>query len=92
MANKNDIVAAVAEKHSTTKAEAARILSTVLGTIEESLIKGEDVTLTGFGSLKVTERAERAGRNPQTGEALVIPARKAVTFKPGKSLKEAVNE
>ena len=90
MANKQDLIAKVAETAELSKKQAALVVSTVFDTIAESLANGEKVQLIGFGSFEVRERAERKGRNPQTGEELVIPATKAPAFKAGKALKEVV--
>ena len=90
MANKQDLIAKVAETAELSKKQAALVVSTVFDTISESLANGEKVQLIGFGSFEVRERAERKGRNPQTGEELVIPATKAPAFKAGKALKEVV--
>lgn len=65
-------------------------MNTVFDTISESLSNGEKVQIIGFGSFDVRERAERKGRNPQTGAELVIPASKVPGFKAGKALKETV--
>jgi len=59
-------------------------------TISHTLAKGEKIQLVGFGTFEIRERAERTGRNPQTGEEMTIPATKIPAFKPGKELKEAV--
>ena len=61
-------------------------------TIVETLSGGEDVTITGFGTFGITERAAREGRNPQTGEPMQIPAGKTPRFRPGTQLKRAVSE
>ena len=90
MANKQDLIVKVAETAELSKKQAALVVSTVFDTISESLANGEKVQLIGFGSFEVRERAERKGRNPQTGEELVIPATKAPAFKAGKALKEVV--
>ena len=90
MANKQDLITKVAETAELSKKQAALVVSTVFDTISESLANGEKVQLIGFGSFEVRERAERKGRNPQTGEELVIPATKAPAFKAGKALKEVV--
>ena len=63
----------------------------LLKAIETALKAGDSVALIGFGTFEVKERAERAGRNPQTGEAITIAASKTPTFKAGKNLKDAVN-
>ncbi|MEF3697618.1 MULTISPECIES: HU family DNA-binding protein [Desulfolutivibrio] len=73
-----------------TKAAAGKALDAVVEVIRDALSAGETVTLTGFGSFKVSERAARTGRNPQTGKEIKIPASKAVKFTVGKALKEAV--
>ena len=87
---KDDIVEAIVKKTAITKKDASEALATVLEEITKALSKGEDVTLTGFGTFKVSKRAARTGRNPKTGEALKIPAMKVPKFKAGKNLKDAV--
>jgi DNA-binding protein HU-beta len=90
MANKQDLIAKVAETAELSKKQAALVVNTVFDTISESLANGEKVQIIGFGSFDVRERAERKGRNPQTGAELVIPASKVPGFKAGKALKEVV--
>lgn len=90
MANKQDLIAKVAETAELSKKQAALVVGTVFDTIAESLANGEKVQLIGFGSFEVRERAERKGRNPQTGAEIVIPASKVPAFKAGKALKDAV--
>jgi len=87
---KDDIVEAIVKKTAMAKKDAAEALSTILEEITKTLSKGEDVTLTGFGTFRVSKRAAREGRNPKTGEKLNIPAMKVPKFKAGKGLKEAV--
>jgi len=87
---KDDIVEAIVKKTAITKKDASEALATVLGEITKALSKGEDVTLTGFGTFKVGARAAREGRNPKTGEKIKIPAMKTPKFKAGKGLKDAV--
>ena len=87
---KTDLIAKVAEQTGLTKKDAEVAVSAVLGTITDELVKGEKVSLTGFGTFEVKERAERMGHNPKTGEAMKIEASKAPSFKAGKALKEAV--
>ena len=87
--NKGDLVNEVAKVVST-KREAQDALDCVLSTITRALKKGEDVTLTGFGTFKVVKRKARKGRNPSTGEEIKIKATKAPKFTAGKTLKEAV--
>ena len=90
MANKQDLIAKVAETAELSKKQAALVVNTVFETISESLSNGEKVQIIGFGSFDVRERAERKGHNPQTGKELVIPASKVPGFKAGKALKEVV--
>ena len=90
MANKQDLIAKVVEAAELSKKQAALVVNTVFDTISESLSNGEKVQIIGFGSFDVRERAERKGRNPQTGAELVIPASKVPGFKAGKALKEVV--
>ena len=89
--NKSDLISAIAEDAELSKAEASRALDATLNVITSSLQKGDDVTLIGFGTFSVSERAARTGRNPQTGKPLKIPASKVARFKAGKALKDAVN-
>ncbi len=88
--NKAELIQAVADYADIPKTVAARAVDGVIHAIEEALGKGESVTLVGFGTFTVRERAARTGRNPRTGEKLKIPASKAPVFRPGKALKEAV--
>jgi nucleoid DNA-binding protein len=87
--NKGDLINEVANIVNTKKA-AQEVVDCVLTTIAKSLKKGEDVTLTGFGTFKVVKRKARKGRNPFTGEEIKIKATKAPKFSPAKALKEAV--
>lgn len=89
--NKTELVAAVAEKTGMTKAAAAEAVNALLDTVTNTLAAGEDITMLGFGTFTVRERAARTGRNPQTGAEMQIEASKAPAFKPGKTLKDAVN-
>ena len=75
-----------------TKVEAEKKAKAFLETVEEALVKGEEVIFTGWGKWEVVEKAERVGRNPKTGEEITIPARKAIKFKAGKALEEKVNK
>ena len=89
---KKEFVALFAEKGNfESKAEAERKLDAMLETIEETLIKGEDVAFIGWGTFSVIERAAKKGRNPKTGEEIQIAAKKALKFKPGKKLADMVN-
>lgn len=87
---KQDLINAVADKTSLTKADTARALDALVGVVSKSLSKGEKVTWTGFGTFEVRHRAARMGRNPQTGAPLHISATKTPAFKAGKGLKDAV--
>ena len=89
--NKGDLINKVAEHAGLSKAQATDALNAVLSSIEGELKKGEKVTLIGFGTFSVSERAARTGRNPQTGAAINIPAKNVVKFKPGKELSDSVN-
>jgi len=86
--NKSELVDKVAEKADLSKASAGRAVDAIVESVAESLQEGDSVTLIGFGTFSVRERAGRAGRNPRTGEVLEIQASKTVGFKPGKTLKE----
>ena len=87
---KEELIAKVAEDAGTTKKEAASALKSFLDSIESTLVKGDRVTLIGFGTFFVSERAAREGRNPATGESIKIPAANIPKFKPGKKIKDAV--
>lgn len=89
--NKAELVTEVSQKMDTTKKDAEIALNAVLAAIEESLVKGDNVQLIGFGTFEVKARAARKGRNPQTGAEIKIPASKTATFKIGKKLKEKIN-
>lgn len=88
---KVELVEAVANETGLTKADATRAIDATLDAIKGALVKGDKVPLVGFGTFGVSERAAREGRNPRTGETVTIAARKAVTFKAGSALKDAVN-
>ncbi len=88
---KAELVEAIATKAGLTKADANRALEATFEVITKALKKGERVPVAGFGTFNVTKRKAREGRNPQTGATVKIPARKAVTFKAGTALKDAVN-
>lgn len=89
--NKAELVAAVAEKAGLSKKDAEGSVKAFTEVIAEELKKGEKVTLVGFGTFEVSERAARTGRNPQTGAEMKIPASKAPKFKAGKALKDFIN-
>ncbi len=89
--NKTELIDAVASSADLSKADATRAVDAVVDNITEALRKGDSVTLVGFGTFEVRERAARAGRNPQTGETIQIKASKSPAFKAGKAFKDAVN-
>lgn len=88
--NKQELVASIAEKAGMTKADAARALDATVAAVTEALRQDETVTLVGFGSFYVGERAARTGRNPRTGDAIKIKSAKVPKFKPGKTLRDAI--
>lgn len=87
--NKGELIAELA-KVTCTKKEAEAALDCVLSTITKALKKNDSVTLVGFGTFKVSKRTARTGRNPQTGEAIKIKAKKVPKFIAGKGLKDSV--
>ncbi len=89
--NKTELTAKLAERTGLTKAQAADALNGVIEIITDQMKDGDKVTLTGFGTFSVAERAPRTGRNPRTGEEITIPAAKVPKFKAGKTLKDAVD-
>ena len=89
--NKEELVQEVAKKANVTQKEAAEVITAWVDTIQKTVAKGKKVTLVGFGTFEVTERAARTGKNPQTGKEIKIAACKAPKFKAGKALKDAVN-
>jgi len=88
--NKTELIDAIAERAQVPKVTAAKVLDAVTATIMATLGKEEDVTLVGFGTFYVGERAARTGRNPRTGKAIKIAAAKTPKFRAGKGLKDAV--
>ena len=89
--NKTELVAAMAEQAEISKKDAERALKAFTDVVEAELKNGGKVQLVGFGTFEVSERAEREGRNPQSGEVMKIAASKAPKFKAGKALKDALN-
>ena len=88
--NKQDLVNLVSEKTGISKEAAGKAQRAVIEAISSTLEKGDSVSLIGFGSFKIVDRAAREGRNPSTGEKMQIPASKAVKFTPSKVLKERI--
>ena len=88
--NKGDLINKVSNDANLSKAQAGKVLDSVLNTVVKSLKKGDKVTLVGFGTWSVAKRSARVGRNPQTGAAIKIPAKKVVKFKAGKDFAKTV--
>ena len=89
--NKQELVDGIAEATGATKAATEAFLDAFVGQVSQALKKDNSVTLVGFGTFEVRSRAARAGRNPQTGEAIQIAASRVPAFKPGAALKKEVN-
>ena len=89
--NKSDLVDAIAESAGLSKADAGRALDSFVDTVTSALKAGDGVSLVGFGTFSVRDRAARTGRNPRTGATIQIAASKNPAFKAGKALKDAVN-
>ena len=89
--NKSELIDAMAESADISKAAAGRALDGFVAAITDAMKEGDTVSLVGFGSFSVRERAARTGRNPQTGDTIEIKASKIPSFKAGKALKDAVN-
>lgn len=88
---KSDLINSIAEKANCTKKDAASALEATVAAIEEALVGGDKVSITGFGTFEVRQRGEKTCINPRTKEKMVCPPSKAPAFKAGKALKEAVN-
>ena len=89
--NKSELIDAIAAQADISKAAAGRALDAAVESITAALQKGDSVSLIGFGTFYVGERAARTGRNPRTGKTLEIKAAKSPKFRPGKGLKDALN-
>ncbi len=87
---KADIVERIYKEAGFTKKEAADLVDLVFNTIKDTLAKGEKVKISGFGNFSIRDKATRMGRNPQTGDAMPIPARRVLTFKPSQVLRDDV--
>ena len=90
--NKTELIAVVAEKVGMTKKDAERVVSATIETIEASLVKGDKVSISGFGIFEVKAREARVGRNPRTKETIEIPATRLPAFKASKALKDTVSK
>ncbi len=91
MSFKSDLIDQLVSDLDLTKKQAGEAVDGVFGKVADTLAAGERVQVPGFGTFSISERAEREGRNPATGATMTIAASKAVRFKPGKNLKDAVN-
>jgi len=89
--NRKDLIDALATKTESTKTDAERNIAALIEIISDTLAQGGNLSLVGFGTFEVRERAARTGRNPKTGAELKIAASKTPAFKPGATLKTAVN-
>lgn len=89
---KADLVEKVAKEADMTKKDAEKLVEIIFDSIINTLNEGEKIELRGFGSFRVRERNARKGRNPKTGEAVKIPAKRVAYFKPGKDLKDLINK
>ena len=89
--NKNELVHSIAKEAKVSLEEANKCLGALTKSITESLARNDNVTLIGFGTFQVKDRAAREGRNPKTGETIQIKASKVPSFKAGKGLKDAAN-
>jgi len=90
--NKAELVSSVAEKSGLSKKDSEKAVDAVIESIQDALGKGDKVSMVGFGTFEVRDRAARKGRNPQTGEEIEIAATKVPTFKAGKGLKDTVEK
>ena len=88
--NKAQLIDAIAEKAGLTKADSKKALDALIASTTDALKNGDRVALIGFGSFSVATRSARTGRNPQTGKAITIKAKKVVKFKPGAELADSV--
>ncbi len=88
---KADIIEAIYQKIGYSKKDAADLVELIFNTIKETLAKGEKIKISGFGNFVVRDKKARTGRNPQTGTAIKISARRVLTFKPSQVLRADVN-
>lgn len=88
--NKSELIGAIASQSKLTKADATKALEAFIDTTSKALKKGDRIALVGFGTFSIAKRAARTGRNPQTGKAIKIAAKKVVKFKAGKELSTKV--
>ena len=88
---KQDLVKSVAQRTKQPESQVLSVVNTTFDSIRDALAAGEEVTITGFGSFRISERGAREGRNPQTGERITIASRRSPSFRPGTQLKRAVS-
>lgn len=88
---KQDLIRAVAQQTGQSDSQAAKAVNALFGTIQQALADGDEVTISGFGSFRVVDRPAREGRNPRSGDAMTIAARRSPVFKPGAQLKRTVS-
>lgn len=88
--NKTELVALVADEAEVTQVIAEKVVNSFVDVVKDTLSKGEKVVVTGFGTFEVRNRVARRGKNPRTGEEIIVPAQKTPAFKAGKLLKDAV--
>lgn len=89
--NRQELITEISNRTELNKKDTENVVATFIDVIKESLIKGEKILLSGFGTFDVVERAARTARNPKTGESIEVGASKSPKFKPAKALKESVN-
>lgn len=89
--NKSQLIKSVAEKSELSQKQVAEAWNLIESTILDALVAGEKIQISGFGTFEVRERAERAGRNPKTGEIVKVPACKYLAFVAAKAVKEKLN-
>ena len=89
--NQTELISAVAEQAGLSKADTGKALEALINVVTDTLKQGDEVRISGFGTFGISERSERQGRNPQTGEAITIAASKGAKFTSGKAIKTALN-
>lgn len=90
--NKKELIDYISETKDLTKKDAEAIVDTIFNTMKETLLEGEKVLISGFGTFKVNNRKERKGVSPKSKETIIIPASRTISFKPSNKLKDAMND
>ena len=90
--NKKELTQAISNRSKVSKDQSAKVINEITASITKALVNSEEVKINDFGTFQITEKKERKGRNPQTGEEIAIPASKAPQFKAAKVLKDIINE